>query len=254
MLPSITVIRRLLRNDLRLIARDSLLVFMFSLVLILGLACRLALPALDESLAQSGIMPSESTPLRFSDTYPLWMAFIGLWQAALLPGTAFAFLLLDEKEDHTLSAMRVTPVPLTSYLSYRCAVPTLFAFVFQIVLVPAIGFAPISALQLVVLAAASSLTAPLVTLFIAHLANDKMQGFAFTKFTGVAGLLILVGWFAGGTWQWVLSVFPHFAIAKGYWMAAAGEAWWWVPALWGGLAQLGLVAALLGRFGRRPPS
>lgn len=254
MLPSPATLARLLQNDLRLIARDSLLVFMFVLVGILGVACRVALPALDESLARGGILPSESTTMRFRDTFPLWMAFIGLWQAALLPGTAFAFLLLDEKEDHTLVAMRVTPVPLEDYLAYRCLVPAALAFVFQLVLIPAIGFAPIGWGQLALLAAASSLTAPLVTLLIAWLAHDKVQGFAFTKFTGVAGLLILVGWFASPTWQWALCLFPPFAIAKAYWMAAADQAWWWVPALGGGLAQLAAVGGLLRRFGRRAPT
>jgi len=253
MLPASAVLLRLLRNDLRLIARDPLLVMLSCLVLVLGAVCRFVLPVLDASLAENGIMPSGTTPLRFSDTYPLWVAFIGLWQAALMPGTIFAFLLLDEKEDRTLAAMRVTPVPLRSYLGYRALLPAVLGFVFALVLVPAIGHAPIAPGRLVVLAACACVTAPLTTLLIARFAHDKVQGFALTKFGGVAGLIILFGWFVPEPWQWGLCAFPPFAVAKSFWLAVADTPFWWVPAVLGALAQLLAIGALLRRFAARPP-
>lgn len=242
------VLRQLLRNDARLIARDPLLVMLSCVVLVLGVVARLLLPALDESLAQNGIMPSESTTLRFSDTYPLWVAFIGLWQAALMPGTIFAFLLLDEKEDCTLTAMRVTPVPLRSYVGYRAVMPAVLGFVFALVLVPAIGHTSISLGPLVWLAACASVTAPLATLLIAHFAQDKVQGFASTKLGGIAGLIILFGWFVPEPWQWGLCAFPPFAVAKSLWMSADGATYWWVPALFGASAQLFAIRVMLRRF------
>ncbi len=254
MLPSGSIVGRLLRNDLRLVARDRLLVMLLSLVAVLAAVTRFVLPELDASLARNGILPNASTSLRFADTYELWVVFIGLWQAALMPGTVFAFLLLDEKEDGTLVAMRVTPVPLSQYLGYRVAVPALFAFVFGLALTPAIGFAPVPAWQLVLFALGAATTAPLVTLLIATFAADKVQGFAFTKFGGIAGLVILFGWFAPLPWQWLLCAFPPFAIAKGYWMAVAGAPAWWAPLILGTAAQCVALRALLGRLARRAPA
>lgn len=251
MFPPWPVIKKLLRNDARLIARDSLLVVLLCMVVALGIICRQVLPVLDASLARNGILPNESSAMRFSETFPLWVAFIGLWQAALMPGTVFAFLLLDEKEEHTLSAMRVTPVPAAQYLAYRAAVPTVLAVLFACALVPLIGYAPVHPLQLLALALAGCLTAPIVTLLIATFAQDKVQGFAFNKFGGIAGLLIIFGWFVPLPWQWLMCLFPPFAVAKGYWMAAAGEPWWWAPTLFALLSQAGIVAVLLPRLSQR---
>lgn len=252
--PPLAIIGRLFRNDLRLVARDRLLVMLLCLVAVLAVVVRYVLPGLDASLAENGILPSETTDLRFSDTFELWVVFIGLWQAALMPGTVFAFLLLDEKEDGTLVAMRVTPVPLSAYLAYRVSVPAAFAFVFALVLVPAIGFAPVAPWQLVPFAIGAATTAPVATLLIAMFAADKVQGFAFTKFGGVAGLIIIFGWFVPLPWQWLLCAFGPFAIAKGYWMAAHGAAGWWAPLLFGTALQVWATAALLRRFRRTAPA
>ena len=171
-----------------------------------------------------------------------------------MPGTIFAFLLLDEKEDRTLAAMRVTPVPLREYLGYRAFVPAVLGFAFALVLVPAIGHASVGVGPLLLLALCSCFTAPLATLLIARFANDKVQGFAFTKFGGIAGLIILFGWLVPEPWQWGLCAFPPFAVAKGFWMAAADVLYWWVPAVFGAVAQVLAVAVLLRRFAARPPA
>lgn len=236
------------RNDVRLILRDRMLVMLLGMAAFMGVAARFALPALDASLAESGVLPSESVSLRLSDTYPMWVAFIGLWQAALLPGTAFAFLLLDEKEDETLVAMRVTPVPLARYVGYRVAQPTVLSLIFALAIVPLIGHADVAPWKLVPIAFGACLTAPLAMLLFASFANDKVQGLAFTKFGGVAGLTILFGWFAPEPWQWLLGVFPPFLVAKAFWMAHAGDSLWWAPLLVAVVTQLAMIRALVRRF------
>lgn len=238
------------RNDVRLILRDRMLVMLLGMAALMGLAARFALPALDASLAAGGVLPSDTVELRFADTYPVWTVFIGLWQASLLPGTAFGFMLLDEQEDGTLIAMRVTPVPMARYVGYRVAQPALLALMFGLALPPLIGHAPIAAWQLIPIALGASLTAPLAMLLLASFANDKVQGLAYTKFGGVAGLTILFGWFAPEPWQWGLGLFPPFLVAKSYWMAHAGHGLWWAPLLVAIVTQLALLRWLLGRFAR----
>lgn len=213
-----------------------------------GLLAHFGLPEIDAALARNGLMPSPTSALRFADLYPLFVTFVGHWQGALMPGVVFAFLLLDEKEDRTLLAMRVTPVPFLHYIGYRVALPTLLAFGFSLVLIPIIGFNAVPGWQLVILALGSCLTAPLVTLLIAHYANDKVQGFALNKFGGVAGLIILFGWFVPEPWQWLLCVFPPFLIAKAYWLAGSGDPTWWVAWGLGVVAQLGLLRWMVRRF------
>ena len=243
-----SVIRHLLRNDVRLIARDKMLATMTAVVLVMGIAMRFALPAIDAALADAGVMPSEGSTLRFSDTFPAFVVFVALWQGANFPGIIFGFVLLGEKEDNTLEAMRVTPLSLERYAGYRVAASAVFAFVIIVYLTLSIGWSALPLWQLLPLAAAASLAAPLSVLAYATFADNKIQGLAYTKFGGLAGLIILVGYFVPQPWQWLLGVFPPFLVAKAYWMALDGQLAAIAPLLVGTLFQVGLIRALLRRF------
>jgi fluoroquinolone transport system permease protein len=240
--------RRLARNDARLILRDKMLLTLLAFVVVLGIVGRWVLPAIDASLAERGIMPGEDVHIRFSDTFPALVTFIALWQGALMPGTVFGFLLLDEKEDDTLTAMRVSPVPIERYLQYRVALPAVLAFLFCLGLVPVIGHATVPLWQLLPVAAVAAITAPLTTLLLAAFAQDKVQGLAFTKFAGVGGLTILVGWFVAEPWQWLLGVFPPFLVCKAYWMLLQGRALAWAVLAVAAVIEVALLVALVRRF------
>lgn len=246
-----SVVRHLLRNDVRLIARDRMLATMTAVVLVMGIAMRFALPAIDAALADAGVMPSEGSTLRFSDTFPAFVVFVALWQGANFPGIIFGFVLLGEKEDNTLEAMRVTPLSLERYAGYRVAASAVFAFVIIVYLTLSIGWSALPLWQLLPLAAAASLAAPLSVLAYATFADNKIQGLAYTKFGGLAGLIILVGYFVPQPWQWLLGVFPPFLVAKAYWMALDGQLAAIGPLLVGTLFQVGLIRALLRRFHAR---
>jgi len=241
-------LRHLLRNDARLVARDKMLVTMALFVVVIGVATRYALPALDASFAASGVMPRPGSSMRFSDTFPAFVVFLAVWQGANIPGIVCGFLMLDEKEDETLRAMRVTPLPFASYTGYRVALAGGAAFLCTVYLSLVIGLCGLPLGQLVVIAACAALTAPLAVLLYATYAANKIQGLAFTKFAGIAGLLILIGFFVPEPWQWALGLFPPFLTAKAYWMALAGESLWWGPLVVSAAAQLALLRVLIPRF------
>lgn len=241
---------RLAHNDVRLVARDSMLIVFVVMLLAMGIGMRFALPALDTALAQGGVMPSDEVDLRFSDTFPAFVVFVAVWQGANIPGFLVGFLLLGEKEDHTLAAVRVTPLPFSLYTGYRIGMSAFVAFVSIIYLAFATGYCQLPLWQLLPIAVGGSLTAPLAALFYATFAADKVQGLALTKFGGIAGLSILMGFFAPEPWQWLLGVFPPFLVAKSYWMALDGRMLFWIPLLIGALLQLGLLAMLIPHFGR----
>ena len=244
-----STLRNLLRNDVRLIARDRMLATMAVAVLTMGVVMRFALPALDVALAESGVMPTPDLDLRFSDTFPAFVVFVALWQGANIPGVIFGFVLLGEKEDRTLEAMQVTPLSLRRFAMYRVSVSAVVAFVTIVYLSLSTGWARVPFLQLLPLAAAASLAAPLSVLAYATFATNKIQALAFTKFGGLAGLLILVGFFVPTPWQWLLGIFPPFLVAKAYWMTldhnAAGALW---PLLASVVLQLSLLRVLVHRF------
>jgi fluoroquinolone transport system permease protein len=98
------------------------------------------------------------------------------------------------------------------------------------------------------LAAGASLTAPIVSLFFATFAANKVQGFALSKFGGVAGWTVMLGWFVPMPLQLVIGVFPPFWMSKAYWMILEGNDWWWATFVIGVVTQLVLIAVLMRRF------
>ena len=56
---------------------------------------------------ETGIMPGDTLKMSLSDVYPMLVAYMALYTGAMLVGTDFGFVLLDEKDQNTLKAMLV---------------------------------------------------------------------------------------------------------------------------------------------------
>ena len=80
----IELVQHLGRNDVRLILRDRMLVMLLALVAVIGVVARYALPAIDASLAENGVMPSANVEIRFAATFPMFVAFIGVANGAYI--------------------------------------------------------------------------------------------------------------------------------------------------------------------------
>ena len=244
------LVRTLGRSDAKLIGRDRFPLFMFGFIVYIIVVLRFLLPWANDYLAENGILPNESFSLSLADFYPMIVAYMAIFTGAMMVGTIVGFMLLDEKDHNTLKAMLVTPVRFQQYALYRVGLPAVLAFVIVVAMVLGINQALVPWWQLLLIAAGASLLAPMTTLFFALMAENKVQGFAYAKFTGISGWIIMGGWFIPGPWQWLLGVFPPFWISKAYWLAFAGSSWWWPTLIVGVLLQLGLIYWLAQRFNK----
>lgn len=244
------LIGRLGRNDIKLIGRDSFMVFMFAFAIIIAAVGRFGFPWMSDYMIEKGVLNDTTFISSLTEIYPMMMAYLALFTGALLVGTIFGFMLLDEKDDNTIKAMLVTPVSMNQYLVYRVGMPVVIAYVVVMFQFLFINVAQVELWQIMMLAAGASLTAPIGSLFFATFAANKVQGFAFTKFTGVAGWTIMLGWFVPMPFQLLLGVFPPFWISKAYWMILEGNNLWIGALAIGIVLQLGLIYALMRRFNK----
>ena len=242
------LISKLGRSDAKVIGRDRFPLFMLLFAVYLAVVLRYAIPWVNTYLAENGILPNETISQSLSDYYPMIIAFLVFFSGALIVGSVFGFVLLDEKDDGTIRAMLVTPVPIDQYALYRVGVPAIFAFFLVAGIFLFVNQALVPLWQLLFLSAGAALTAPITSLFLATFAENKLQGFAYGKFTGIGGWFIMLGWFVGEPLQWLFGVFPPFWIAKAYWMALAGNGLWWVALIVGIVLQVGMLSWLMKRF------
>lgn len=238
------IIAKLGKSDLKLVRRDRFLISMFFLLVYLVCVVRFGLPALNEFIEQGDF----SFTIR--EHYPMIIALATWLTGPSLIGIITAFLLLDEKEDHTIQAMLVTPVSLTSYVSYRVGQTALLSFLITPAMVYAIGLEVPAWHQVLLLSIGASLTGPIYALFFATVAENKVQALAIMKFANFGAFAVLFGWFVSEPLQWLFGIFPPFLICKAYWMALEGNPLWWAALIPGILGQLAPIALLARSFDR----
>ena len=228
-------------NDLKSIKRDSLLVYMLVIPPIMVLAVRLVLPWLTNRV-------SESFGFDLVPYYPVLLSFFFVLQLPLVFGLLVGLLILDERDDDTLTALRVTPVSTTGYTLYRVGTAALLSTTYIILALPLTGLIPPGLMPAVVpVAILSGLLAPFFGLVLATLASNKVEGLALMKALGIFLLGPLAAYFIGSDWQLLAGILPTYWPAKAFWVASAGGGYG--PYLLVGLAyNLLLLTLLLRRF------
>lgn len=244
----LSTIPKFARNDQKLILRDNFLILMAFITILIAVLVRYLLPWADATLIEKGYMPSASIPFALNEIYPMVVTFSALYNGGIISGMMAGFLLLDEKDEGTLTALIVTPVPLHHYTLYRFGLAAIFSAVMMFIMLQIIGIALLPAWQLILFCLSGSLVSTIVALFLVLSAQNKVQGFAMGKFTSVAGFIIMVGWFVPETWQWILAIFPPFLVHKAYWLALEGNNMWWLTLALGTLIQILAIYLMSKKF------
>ena len=236
------VFRTLGSVDVRSIRSDAMLPWLIAYPLFIALLGRWGIPALASNL---------QAQYQFDLTayYLLITSFLLLMMPAVV-GVVIGFLLLDQRDDHTLSALQVTPMTLNRYLLYRTSVPILMSAAMTLVSIPLVGLVRVDGTTLLLATALATPMAPVYALFFAAFAQNKVQGFAIMKATGVILWPPIIAYFVSSSWKFAFGLFPTYWPARFFWAMYNGEpgsAFYFVI----GLAYQGLLLALLlKRFNR----
>lgn len=163
-------------------------------------------------------------------------------------GTVVGFLLLDQRDDETLSALLVTPLRLNDYLRYRMILLLVLCVALSCIAIPLAGLAETTGLQLIVTSIVAAPLAPIYALFLASFAGNKVQGFAFAKAVGIVLVPCVAAYFVSGPWQNAFGIVPHYWPMKVFWLFDEGLAG---AALAHAVVALGWQGVLLGLLIRR---
>lgn len=237
------VLRSLGPMDLASVRRDPLLRWMLFMPVALALLLRWAVPALNHSLQSR--FAFDLTPY-----YPVLMSYFVVLMLPFLFGMVIGFLLLDERDAGTLTALQVTPLTTTGYAFYRVALPTLLSAVMTLVAFPLAGLSQLGLSKVALAALSAALLAPAFALFVGSFAANKVQGFALTKGLGAVLLVPVAAFFVAPPWQYLFGLLPTYWPVKAYWLLEAGDARFWLYALVGVVYQAALLAVGLRRFNR----
>ncbi|MQA86307.1 MAG: ABC transporter permease [Streptosporangiales bacterium] len=233
------------RHDLRTIRRDSLMIVVLVGPFLYAAAMWLV-PALTDFAATR--WDFDLVPY-----YSLIITPFPILGPPLLLGALLGFQLLDDKDQNTLTALRVTPVPPAVYPAYR-AVSTIVLT--TVTVVAALALTGLASAEVVAKSAAVGLVGGLVAvicgLLMAAFPRNKVEGIAIMRVIGLVMAVppLLPFFFLDSPWQLAFGIIPPYWPARAFWSAMDGGAFW--PYILGGLAYNSALALVLLRvLGRR---
>jgi hypothetical protein len=192
-------------NDLRNVIRDRMFVFLFfaypvMLILISRIIVHLVAP-------------------RIENMFPLAANFSVLFMFCtiaipMIYSFIVAFLILDERDEHLLTVLRVMPISRNSYLIYRMFFMSLFAFIVLIIFPPLSGLVDgtqFSYPAYIPVALLFALFTPFLALLVSSFAQNKVQAFAIFKISGTVFILPIFAFFLNlGDLKYIFSPIPNF--------------------------------------------
>jgi fluoroquinolone transport system permease protein len=227
------------------VRRDPLLRWIMAVPLAMALAMRSLLPPLMQRLQSAVDIALE----------PWYSPVMGVALLMLVPqlvGMVIGFLLLEQREDGTLSALRVTPVPLRTYVAYRLTAPVLLSALMTLAALPLSGLDRLSAGELLLVTVVAAPLAALYALGLAAFAANRVQGIALIKVAGAVAMIPLFSLFISGPADVLFALVPTYWIARLYWSltgTVSGPAWG--LALGAALYSTALLVLLARRLERR---
>ena len=230
------------RNDIRGTYRDPLLVMIVLAPVIWTTGVAVLTPRFTQMLA-------ERYDFDLVPYYPLVLTAFLLLTSIIIVGGLASFLVLDEVDAGTLNALRVTPVPLSTFFAYRAATVMVITTAYVIATMSFSGILEPGLMPaLVPIGLLAGVSAVVTLLLIVAVAGNKIQGLAMVRGLGmlIAGLPCLP-WFIHSSWNLAFGVLPPYWVAKAFWVASDHGAWW--PFLLGGVVyNVAIAWPLLRRF------
>lgn len=195
-----------LKNDLRLIMRDTVMVALFLAPLLLIIVFKLVVVFLLPYVSSiTGIDPTVWQPWIF--------VFVILVNSAML-GTVTGFMMLDDKDGNIAELMSVTPLGRSGYLLNRLSLASAMGIFYTILAWLSLNVVTMQLPDLLLLAVLSAVYSAIIGLVLFAGAENKVKGLTFSKALNIFILFAFADLFSL-RWFTVLSwFFPPYWISK----------------------------------------
>lgn len=192
-----------LQSELKKWVRDPMIRFMLIYPLFFGIIGRYILPRIAENTAFS---------------IEMYADFILTILTLMIPqiyGAIFGFSILDDRDDSILTSIRITPLSIHQFLSFKFFTVLILGYISCIFVMWFSQIGNLSLLQILLIAFVASLGSPVTGFLINAFAKNKIEGFAIMKSFGTTLLFPFLALFFVDYKQF------FFAFVPGFWPAKA---------------------------------
>jgi fluoroquinolone transport system permease protein len=194
------------RADAANLTRETIIAPIAASPLLLGLVLRYALPPLTG-------WAERVHGLDLTRYLPILALLAVVVHVPVIAGMIGALMILDDRDDRALHAIRVSPLGVRRYLGYRLALVTGLAAAGLAVAAPLSGQVPASAWGACLLAVP---LAPTFTLAVLAVAGNRVEGVAAVKALGVPSYAPLAAWWLTGAAGWTFAPLPTYWILRAW--------------------------------------
>ncbi len=209
----------LLKGDYKNISRDSILILVSIAPVLILLLLRFGIPLISALLL-------DKLSFDLSIYYPLIVSFM-MQLTPMMFGMITGFMILDERDEDLLIYLSITPLGKTGYLGFKLLSPVFMSFIFTLILFVFNGLVPFSGIRAVPVALLIAMEAPIIALFLAAFAGNKIEGLALGKAYGIILLAPFAAWFIKSNLQFVAGILPTFWVSKGYLLQGGSVTLFW---------------------------
>lgn len=198
----------LLIGDFKNFGRDPILLITIFVPFLVAFLARFGLPALSHYL----IMNWE---VNIIEHYPFILSIIILL-TPMMVGTLLGLNLLDERDENTLVYYSVTPITKSGYLIYKTILPCILSFIITFAATRISQLTSINYISFIPVALMTSLQAPAMAFFLSTYANNKVEGFAFSKGMGILYVAPVAGYFLQSNWKYIFGLLPPYWVTMSF--------------------------------------
>lgn len=206
--------------DLRKISRDGLMAGIIIAPLVVALVFRAFAPDAGSLEATLVSYLGHDLGAEVARAAPMLLMSLLTAIAPGLVGAVYGLLLVGERDERTLMALRVMPVSFARYVATRMFTPLAFSVMMTIIAYPVAGLAPLPIATVALLAVVNSSSAPVVALAMAAIARNKMAALAVMRVANSILALPVLAYFATGPMLYLAWLSPAYWQMKALWLAA----------------------------------
>ncbi|SHJ84107.1 ABC transporter permease [Hespellia stercorisuis] len=199
------------RQMILFLKNDMMLAVACGAPVLIGIAFRFGIPLLERIL--TGHFGMEEILTQYYPVFDLFLACI----TPVFYCFVAAMVMLEERDDHIMTALHATPLGQTGYFISRLGLPGVFSFLITEIMTAVFSLTALSAVTQLLLALDGAAQGVMFSLLVVTLSSNKLEGMAVTKLTSLIILGAVVPWFVPERVQFVFWLLPSFWMGKMVW-------------------------------------
>jgi fluoroquinolone transport system permease protein len=235
-----TVMKKVLAlalHDLKNVRRDLILNMVWLVPLLLAVFLKVTLPSANR-------LVYDFFSVELYD-YSLFIMSVVLLMTPVLIGMMSGLMLLEERDDEMLTYYAITPLTKQGFLMYRLFFPMLIGFIVSLIVASIVNLVLID-WKLCLVLWLMMFETPVVALFIASFAKNKVEGLALAKVTTFLITTPLIIYFVDSKWSMLGVILPPYWAVELF-TSSTNESFWWQFVI-GVLIHILVIDLLLKRF------